>query len=793
MKHDIQLDVATGRTRKTSIWKNKKMYWSELVKRLSTSVHTSETFREYMAATKDDQASIKDVGGYVGGYLRAGRRKVDHVVHRQVLTLDLDFAHSGFWQDLTLFRTEAAVLHATHKHHPDSPRYRLVMPLSREVAPAEYEAIARKVAGGLNIELFDNTTFEPHRLMYWPSSPKDVEYYYMRQDGPPLDADAVLSSYIDWTDSSLWPTSDRFGDKVRGAVGKQEDPETKGGIVGAFCRSYDVHAAIEAFLPDTYATTKHDGRYTYTKGSTSGGMVVYDDKFAYSHHGTDPAVGLCNSFDLVRLHRFGHLDTGNESGHRTKSYTKMEQLAQSDDRVKSAIASETLATAQYDFAEPLDLSETEADVNDWMVKLEANKQGKYTTAAANFSLILENDPRLRGVFSYNRFENRHYLQGTVPWRKLNGPEPVRDVDFAGVRNYLDRIYGLASKQKIDDALALEFERNAFHPVRDYLKALRWDGVPRIDRLLVEFFGTPDNIYYHEAIRKTLVGAVARIFVPGTKFDQVLTLTGDEGEGKSSFIDRLGMGWYSDTFTTVHGKEAFEQIQGVWLMEIAELAGFRKAEAEAVKHFLTKREDSYRPAYGHVKETFKRQVVFIATTNKADFLKQPKGNRRFNPVDTNKARATKHAANPDDLPQSEVNQIWAEAVTLYRNGEPLTLSAPAEETARNERFMHSEADERTGLIEEYLAKKLPANWSTMDIPDRRQYLRDPLRPKGVHLRQAVCVAEVWVECMGREPNEMDKYKTREYNDILRDLPGWRRGKSTKTFGEYGVQRYYERIN
>jgi hypothetical protein len=308
MKHNGKIDLAVGLSRLTKRWKNQQWLWSELIERLSQATKTPETYKEYMSASKEDQAGIKDVGGYVGGYLRNGKRSPSTVVHRQVMTLDIDFAHLDFWDDYTMIFDNAAVIHSTHKHHEKSPRFRLIMPLSRECTPDEYVAVSRRLAGDLGIGLFDNTTFEPNRLMYWPSTPTDIDYYFKTQDGPWLDVDEVLDSYIDWTDSSLWPMSETQLDRVRTAVKKQEDPETKRGPIGVFCRTYDIEEAIAAFLPDEYVAAG-TGRYTYTKGSTSGGLIIYDDKFAFSHHGTDPCGGkLCNAFDLVRVHRFGHMD-----------------------------------------------------------------------------------------------------------------------------------------------------------------------------------------------------------------------------------------------------------------------------------------------------------------------------------------------------------------------------------------------------------------------------------------------------------------------------------------------------
>jgi len=789
MQYNETIHIATGMSAKSKIWKNKKVLWSELVSKISEPHHTNETFKEYMSSTKDEQSKIKDVGGYVGGYLRNGRRKPENVVHRQIMTLDIDFAHLDFWDDFCLQFDNAAILHATHKHSDESPRYRLIMPLSREATPDEYVAVSRKIAGTLGIELFDNTTFETNRLMFWPSSPKDVDYYCEVQDGIWVDVDAVLETYIDWKDSSLWPTADRKIQEVNGFVEKQEDPENKKGIVGAFCRAYTVTEAIAEFLKDAYTPTT-DGRFTYAKGTTASGLILYDDKFAYSHHGTDPCSGkLCNSFDLVRIHLFGHLDPDNEYRNgNTKSFKAMEEFARADKEVKQVIATENFTESKYDFAEPLENSEEDID---WMGELEIDTKGKYLSSANNINLIFANDVRLKGLFKHNEFDGKRYVFGNIPWRKIAKPEAVKNVDYSGVRNYIESIYGITGNLKIEDSMALEFERNVFHPVMDYLEGVKWDGKKRVDTLLIDYLGADDNIYTREAIRKTLVGAVARIFRPGCKFDMVLTLIGDQGTGKSTIVKKLGGKWFSDTFMTVHGKEALEQIQGAWIIEMAELSGLRKADVESTKHFISKQEDTFRPAYARTSETYKRQCIFVGTSNKRDFLNDSTGNRRFNPVDVG---SSEHADKNvwDDLTDSEIDNIWAEAVTMLREGESLFLSKEADSMAKVEQKNHSSTDERSGIISEYLDIKLPENWDKKDVYQRRDFLADEsLEKQGTILRDYVCVAEIWCECLGKEKTEMDRYKTREINEILRSLEDWEQSKSTKNFKNYGKQKYYSR--
>lgn len=789
LKYDETLNIATGLSASSKVWTNTKMTWSSLLKRLSEAVRTTETYKQFIGASKAEQSKIKDIGGFVGGFLTNGRRDKTNILYRTLIALDIDFSHADFWWDFTMLYSCAAAIHSTHKSTPDKPRHRLVIPLSREVSQEEYQAISRWIAGSLNIELFDQSTFDVNRLMFWPSVSSDMEYYFEYQDGEFLDPDDILSRYDDWHDTSEWPTATSHTDFIQAAIKKQEDPEEKKGIIGMFCRTYTIQDAIDKFLPDVYDKID-DNRYTYTKGSTVGGMIVYDDKFAYSHHGTDPASGrLCNAFDLVRIHMFGHLDTGREKNEADKkSFRAMEEFASKDPATKRHIADEKFAEAKFDFAE--DVTIDEAYDNSWVEELEANTRGEYNNSATNINLIIQNDQMLKGAFGLNTFDNKRYVLKSMPWRKIDGTiDLFKDVDYAGVRNYIECVYGIAASQKVDDALALEFERKRFHPIIDYLKSLKWDGKKRVDTLLIDYFGAEDNPYTRASIRKMLCAAVARVFEPGVKFDLVLILVGEQETYKSTFVKKLGMDWFSDTFTTVQGKESFEQIQGAWIIEIAELSGLKKAEVETIKHYITKREDSFRPAYGRVVETYKRQCVFFGTTNSRDFLRDPTGNRRFMPIDVRKKYVTKSVML--DLTQDEIDQVWAEAYDLYKQGETLYLVNDEDMIAKSEQRKHAEVDERKGIIEDYLDKKYPEDWDTMDLFDRRSWLDSPIAKNGTVQKNYVCVAEVWCECLGKDKNDMSRYNTRDINEILKSLSNWELSTSTKTFPLYGKQKYYKR--
>ena len=782
--YDRALDVALGNNRKTKHWKNKQLQWSALLDRLASTTRTPETLAEYKAMSRDKQAAIKDVGGFVGGYCNNGSRTA--VSFRSVLCLDADFADAELWPDWELLYGNAAAVYSTHKHTPEKPRLRLVVPLARDVSPDEYQAIGRRVAATLGIDKFDDTTYQPQRVMYWPSCSQDGEYVFEYLDAPLLEPDEVLATYHNWQDVSSWPMSSRVAEVVKKTAAKQKDPLIKGGLVGAFCRAYTIQEAIAAYVP-TYQPCDEPGRYTYTEGSTAAGEVIYDDKFSYSHHATDPASGqLLNAWDLVRLHQFAELDEDvdpDKPASQRPSYKAMAQLAAGDERVKAQLVADRTAEAAADFCEEA----AEPENTDWTSKLKITEKGALAQTIENVVIILENDPKLAGCLAYNEMDHNIVTLSSTPWNKAKGPRQWVDADDAALRYYLEKKYGISGKDRIFDAVNVVAQRNAFHPVREYLDSCTWDQVPRVETLLIDYLGAEDNEYTRAVTRKTLAAAVARIYRPGCKFDYMLTLRGRQGLGKSALIAKLGGPWFSDTFTTMQGKDAYEQVQGVWLMEVGELAGMRKAEAETIKLYISKQRDRFRPAYGRRLQEFPRQCVFIGTTNEAQFLRDTTGNRRFWVVDTPN-EPTKSLW--DDLTPETVRLIWGEAVEIYKSGETLYLPRELEAVAREVQEAYEEENPKAGLIIDYLDRLLPEDWESLDIYSRRQWLETDA--VGTVKRRTVCTLEIWAEALNGNPDKLDRYAAKEIRDIMATMPDWKhKGNARTTARPYGRQRYYER--
>ena len=794
LKYDFTIDLATAHSRVSKKWRNRHWQWSELLERCCETKRTGETAAEYARMSREEQSSVKDVGGFVGGYLSGGVRKNTNVLYRSVATLDIDYGTANVWEDFCMAFDFAAMLYSTHRHSEATPRYRLVFPLSRQVSPAEYEPLCRKIAEELGIDLFDDTTYELPRLFYWPSTSRDAEYVFEYQDGPACDVDRILSQYVDPYDVSAWPMSSRESTLVAHEIRKAGDPTEKPGLIGAFCRVYAIEEAIERFLPDCYEPTGTPGRYTYKLGSVAGGLVCYEHKWAYSHHETDPSSRqLCNAFDLCRIHLFGVRDEGSRATDVTRkpSFAAMQETAAEDRNVKLLMARERSASVADDF-DGVELQDDGGD--EWKVDLEYTKSGRLLCSVSNIILILENDPALKGHVVHDEFTGADEVLGGLPWNR----EATQwcDRDDANLRVWLERNYDITGKEKIYDAFAAVLTRHSIHPIKEYLKSLKWDGTPRLERLIIDYIGAEDTELNRTMTRKHFTAAVARVFQPGCKYDYCLILTGPEGAGKSTLLSKMGGKWFNDSITTTEGKEGMEQLRRAWIIEMGELSSIRRSDVEGVKAYLSKRVDIYRAAYDRRVAERPRQCVFCGTTNEALFLKGDNGNRRFWVIAVDpslrKYRQWRKALDRDR------DQLWAEAVEYYRRGEELYLNDEMEAQARQmqKEYNDDSDDPMEALLYGFLDMKLPADWPDRDIPDRRRYLRtpDPLQAEGTETRDRVCAAEFICEALGRDMADKEfKYLSRKVGRWIKSLPDWKPVSSSKHARKwYGIQRAYERV-
>ena len=772
------MKIAYGNSRMEKRWKNNEISWDDFCRRVSTTQTTTETVEEYRKMTKPQQDAVKDVGGFVGGHLRGGRRKTGTVLCRSMLTLDMDHGTPDILDELSLLNSHEVCVYSTHKHTPEAPRLRLIFPLKRDVSEEEYPALARKVAQEIGMDLFDDTTYQPHRLMYWPSTSRNGEYVYQVMDGDILDPDAYLGMYDDWRDVSTWPVSSRESEAVKKAAKQQADPLVKTGAVGAFCRTYPIREAIEKFLPDVYAPSAMEGRYDYIPADSSAGVIIIDEKFAYSFHATDPACGqLLNAFDAVRVHKFPDDDP-------KKSYNAMAEFAVADERVKLRIFEEKRQAAAEDF--------DEADPDAWKKQLQYEKKSmELKNSLHNLMLILENDENLKGIV-FNQLADGMEIRGKVPW-----PHPAkfwRDADDAQLICYVDAAYGTFSARNYDIAVTKAVDDRSYHPIREFFETLpAWDGVERADTLLIDYLGAEDTPYVRAVTRKELCAAYCRVYHPGIKFDSMIVLNGDQGIGKSTLIAKLGGEWYSDSLnlSDMNDKTAAEKLQGYWIMEIGELAGMRKADLDKVKAFISRQDDKYRASFGRRVTPHPRQCVFFGTTNSQNgYLRDITGNRRYWNVKVPGNGKYK----PWDMDEDTVKQVWAEVMVYAKAGEKLYLPPELEAYAKEEQRAAMERDDREGLVQEYLDMLLPDTWDSMDVYKRRDYVRDaddPMRPDGSVRRMEVSNMEIWCECFGKAKEDMKPSDSYSIAAIMERMDGWSRTGKAKVLPIYGKQRIYRR--
>lgn len=785
LKYDRELWISTAKNLKSQDWKNKKLKWSQILSKLTedSCKNTGETIAEFLKMSKAEQTQIKDVGGFVGGRLSGGRRIRENVAGRDIVTLDLDFAPQDFIFDLGMNEhlTDCAwAVYSTHKHTPDKPRYRLLVPLDREVSPDEYSAISRRVAEWVGLAYMDKTTFEVHRLMFWPSKPSDVDYVFDKNDRDFIKADDVLATYPDWRDQSYWPMcpeEERIGKTVNK---KQQNPLEKKGTVGTFCRCYTVPEAIDAFLSDVYEPCDtQPNRYTYKQGTTAAGLVIYDDGlFCYSNHSTDPASGQdLNAFDLVRVHRFRELDEDVKEGTRVDrlpSYVEMCKFASEDKKVRKQKLKEQREERDLAFAG--EYAEEDPEVGEsWEDKLELHpKTLRVLNTVQNLQLIMLNHPDLKGI-AFNEMDGLIHITKAVPWNKKL--TTWSDKDSSKLYVWLSNQYTDFKRNDISDVLDEVSGLRQYHPVREYLDNLpEWDCVPRAKTLFIDYLGAEDCTYVKEITALWLTAAVARIYQPGCKFDNMIVLSGPMGIGKSTLLDKLGGDWFSDnlTFEDMKSKEGSEKIQCTWINEIAELKGMRKVDVESVKSFISRRIDKYRPSYGKHTEDHERGCVFIGTTNAGAYLKDITGNRRFWPIACKEGSKLKAWS----MTREDRDQIWAEVKQVFYDeiyGSKLVLSKKLEKELTKKQTEALEGAEQEGDIELYLERLLPENWNELDIPDRIDWLGS--EKTGTVERTRVCVAEIWSECFRQSSI---RRRRADSDDIIRTLLrlGWE---------DIGVQR------
>lgn len=772
---DLTLDLSVAPSVSSRRWEVATLTWERLVDR----AHHPE--------------SVKDCGGYVAGRLKGTARRKGQVEYRSAVTLDADAASETLSAVVAGLGLRALV-HSTYSHTRAHPRYRVIIPIMGPgLSEEEYPRVARGLIEALGEAQFDPGSTQPERLMFWPATANPDEYEVVECDGETATAQGLLRDF-----GGLQATPDH-------KTGPKCDPKELPGVAGAFNRVYDMARAVETFhLPYDPVEGEPD-RWHYTPAESEGGVIVYPDGYVFSNHASDPAYGRALSmFDLVALHVYGGEDRAAGVPQSTAPADRPSiQRAMREFAARPEIVTELVAA---DFA-PLDGDETEGGeegargLPEWVLEFHLHpRTGKPLDDIHNWDLLMRHDPVLRAL-ARNEMDLTTVTRRPFPWRTVEAgkDDALTNADRAQISAHLQRAYNMPrpAPEQLKGVIDMVAQDNAFHPVVEYLEGLEWDGVSRIETYLP---GAQDD-YTRRVARLVAVQAVARALDPGVKVDNCLILTGRQGLGKSWFVETMARGW-TCTLGPIEGGGLRDTVMAMtrsWVTVADEGFAMKKADAEALKQFVTLTHDVIRLPYAREHVKLPRRQVIWGTTNDAVFLRAQEGNRRFLIVEV--AEKLDFGKYSDEY----VNQVWAEAVHIWKTSRDkyglkdnpeLFLSASEEAAAESVRSMATEEDSMTGLIQAYLDTLVPANWVEMSPEERISWLRDEEQGivSGTHPIDVVCSLEIWEIALGRERGKHSRVDILQITNALKQLPGW--------FGPmpkparlpfYGPQRVFARLD
>lgn len=754
-------------------WKQDSVTWADLVRMVTGTPAKRKDCGNYILATLERTEKV-----------HAGHKDPCTDVHRDnrsvsrrsaVLALDIDAPDDGFDVGVeTVLAGHAYLMHTTYSSTPAEPRYRLLVQADRDMAPDEYVAAAHAMAVRLGESQFDSGSFQAARFMFKPGARKREWYEFWEGEGEPVSVDALL---VEWDrDLSELPMPQPSRTK--------RDPFGIGGPIGAFNRVYvDLDDLIEAYaLPYDRVS---DDRYSLRGSASEAGMgpVSGAPGLFYSHHANDPAYGVtCSAFDLVRLHWFAELDETAKPGtpvNRLPSHEKMMETATKDPRVVDEIFASQTDDIKADF-DAIGTDDDDDDDSDsggpsWRSQMNLTARGRFIDDIHNWDLIRANDPVFR-LLRHNEMTDSVEVSGDLPWRSVGaGSRAFIDTDHIALRGYLERTYQFEPKvDKTRDMVLEHAARTRVVPVLEYLKALNWDGKPRLETCLP---GAAHSPYNALVARKVLISAVARMFKPGMKWDHTLVLHGGEGLGKSLWIDRMatvGMPgeeriMYSSSLGSITNKDTLLTCHRSWIVVADEGHSLRKADNDALKEFLTKTQDTFRMPYTRDTKDYPRRFVVWSTTNDDTFLQRQEGNRRFLVV------RCLEKFDIDAMTPEYVDQVWAEAVVGYLAGERMYLQDDEASVAQEERESFVEEDAVAGVVEEFLQTLVPEDWWERTADSRMQWLEDRsngFEAAGTMKITKTCTQQIWYEVLrnGRHRAKAPRVELLEIAKSLRAL-GW----------------------
>ena len=400
--------------------------------------------------------------------------------------------------------------------------------------------------------------------------------------------------------------------------------------------------------------------------------------------------------------------------------------------------------------------------------LESTEKGGVRNSIRNCLTVFQNDPLLSGAIAKNLLTERIDIIKPIGYHRTGTAITGTDMNYLLL--YLEETYGLTSEKKIAAAIGIVANENGYHPIRDYLNGLSWDGTERIRTCLHHFLGADSDQYTYEALRLFLLGAIHRAFHPGCKFEVMLCLVGGQGAGKSTFFRLLAVKdeWFSDDLRKLDDDNVYRKLQGHWIIEMSEMIATANAKSiEEIKSFLSRQKEVYKIPYETHPEDRLRQCVFGGTSNALDFLPLDRsGNRRFLPVMVYPEQAEVHILDDEAASRAYMEQLWAEAMTIYRSGDfKLSFSPEMVRYLKEHQRDFMPEDTKAGMIQAYL--------------DR-------------YTGSMVCSKQLYKEALNHPFDEPKQWEIREVNDIMNHcVTGWHYFSNPRMFPEYGRQKGWER--
>ena len=418
-----------------------------------------------------------------------------------------------------------------------------------------------------------------------------------------------------------------------------------------------------------------------------------------------------------------------------------------------------------------DSAEPPRSVEEVKAMLETTEKGGFRNSMGNCLTVFQCDPLLSGAVAYNLLTDRTDILKPIGYKRATG-SPMTDTDMKYIRLYLEKTYGLTSEKKIQDAADLAANENSYHPVRDYLNGLTWDGTQRIRSCLRHFLGAGEDEYTFQSLRLFLLGAIHRAFSPGCKFEVMLCLVGGQGAGKSTFFRLLAVKdeWFSDDLRKLDDDNVYRKLQGHWIIEMSEMIATANAKSiEEIKSFLSRQKEVYKIPYETHPADRPRQCVFGGTSNALDFLPLDRsGNRRFIPIQVCPEQAETHILEDEAASRAYLNQVWAEAMEIYRSGRwKLTFSPEMVRHLKEHQRDFMPEDTKAGMIQAFLDS----------------YPGD-----------TVCSKQLYREALNHDFDEPKQWEIREINEIMNQcVTGWKYFSNPRMFVGYGRQKGWEREN